>query len=127
PAIQVVFSPIAPDARVCYVQEPICRMGPGWTGAGWGGDILTKGGVMARKQTRKQAQNREEPPPSGRELVQNLRQMIDEAEEMIVRAASHQVDEKVDELRMQLEEKLDRLKANYRQAEERVVDLAGAA
>lgn len=82
---------------------------------------------MARKQTRKQAQKREEPPPSGRELVQNLRQMIDEAEEMIVRAASHQVDEKVDELRMQLEEKLDRLKANYRQAEERVVDLAGAA
>src|SRR5690554_356850 len=46
-----------------------------------------------------------EPAPSPRELVDNLRELINEAEKMIVETASAQVDETVAELRGQLEEK----------------------
>lgn len=80
---------------------------------------------MVQKQTRKR--NDVEQPQSARELVENLREMIDEAEEMIVRTASHQMDETVEELRENLQEKLDRLKASYQQAEDRVVNTATAA
>lgn len=80
--------------------------------------------MVQKKQTQKEAEA--ESPPSPRELVENLRQMIDEAESMIVGTASHQMDETVEELREQLQEKIDSLKAAYQQAEGRVVDVATA-
>lgn len=80
---------------------------------------------MVQKQTRKT--NNQEQPQSARELVENLKEMIDEAEQMILNTASHQMDETVDELRLNLQEKLDNLKARYQQAEDRVVDTATAA
>ncbi len=64
---------------------------------------------------------------SPRELVENLRELINEAEKMIVETASAQMDETVAELREQLEMKLDHLRANYRDAEERLLTTAAAA
>lgn len=80
---------------------------------------------MVQKNARKKVI--EEEAPSPRELVENLRDMIDEAERMIVETASAQVDETVGELREQLQEKLDQLKASYQNAEERVLSTASAA
>lgn len=79
---------------------------------------------MVQKETRKQ--RGEEEPQSARELVENLRGMIDEAEQMIVQTASHRMDETVDDLRLHLQEKLDQLKASYQQAEDRLVTTASA-
>jgi ElaB/YqjD/DUF883 family membrane-anchored ribosome-binding protein len=80
---------------------------------------------MVQKQTHKAG--REGQPESPRELVENLREMIDEAEKMIVHTATHQMDETVEELRERLEEKIDQMKATYQQAEDRVVNTAVAA
>lgn len=79
---------------------------------------------MVQKQ--KRSAGNEQEPQSARELVENLREMIDEAEKMIVSTASHQMDETVDELRANLQEKLDSLKASYQRAEDRIVDAATA-
>lgn len=81
---------------------------------------------MVQKKGKKQ-ENDVETAPSPRELVENLREMIDEAEHMIVQTASHQMDETVEELREQLQERLDRLKATYQGAEDRVISAATAA
>lgn len=64
---------------------------------------------------------------SPRELVENLRDLIEEAEKMIVETATSQVDETVAELREQLEEKLDYLRSTYQEAEEKVRSSAAAA
>lgn len=80
---------------------------------------------MVQKQTRRETKH--DQPESPRELVDNLREMIDEAEKMIVNTATHQMDETVEELRGRLQEKVDHLKANYQQAEDRVVSTAVAA
>lgn len=80
---------------------------------------------MVQKQTRKG--NNQKQPQSPRELVENLRDMIDEAEEMIMQTASHQMDETVEELRERLQEKVDRLKASYQQAEDHLLNVASAA
>jgi ElaB/YqjD/DUF883 family membrane-anchored ribosome-binding protein len=80
---------------------------------------------MAQKTTsrRKGADHSQTP----RALVENLRDMIDEAEKMIVDTATAQVDETVAELRERLQEKLDQLKSTYQETEERVVSTAAAA
>lgn len=80
---------------------------------------------MVEKKTPRK--NEADSPESPRELVENLRELIDEAESMIIRTASHQMDETVEELRERLQEKIDRMKAAYQQTEERVVDQVTAA
>lgn len=76
--------------------------------------------MVQKKQTQKEPEL--DAPSSPRELVENLKEMIDEAESMIIETASHQMDETVEELREQLQERIDRLKATYQQAEERVME-----
>jgi ElaB/YqjD/DUF883 family membrane-anchored ribosome-binding protein len=80
--------------------------------------------MVQKKQTQKEPEL--DAPPSPRELVESLKEMIDEAESMIIETASHQMDETVEELREQLQERIDRLKASYQQAEERVIGVATA-
>lgn len=83
--------------------------------------------MVEKRHVRAEVGEMEEPTPSPRELVENLRELIGEAEKMIVDTASAQMDETVAELREQLEEKLDHMRANYRQIEERVLTTAAAA
>jgi ElaB/YqjD/DUF883 family membrane-anchored ribosome-binding protein len=80
--------------------------------------------MVQKKQTQKEPEVTS--PPSPRELVETLKEMIEEAESMIIHTATHQVDETVEELREQLQEKIDHLKATYQQAEERVIGVAAA-
>jgi|GEM_PF-2403385 len=86
---------------------------------------------MATRKTTKRAAaippTQEDYPQGPRELVENLRDLIEEAEQMIVDTATGHVDETVTELREQLEERIDHLRSSYREAEERVRTSAAAA
>lgn len=81
--------------------------------------------MVQRKQTQRRSGD-SDAAPSPRELVENLRDMIADAERMIGETATRQVDETVEELRAQLQAKVDRLREAYELAEARVVGTAAA-
>ncbi len=78
---------------------------------------------MAAKSTTKDNVHAETPS----ELAKDLKQLIHDAEKMLVNTASEHVDETVEELRKQLREKIDHLRSAYETAEGRVLSVATEA